>query len=83
MKQSWRLAKWDFFRLRQIQVGNPPPQADRQIADQRLLDFAEPPHEPGHGQAWNAVGEQEIDVFLHEKPFEPAGDRHVFVNFLR
>ena len=58
------LVKCVFLRLAQVEIGEQPPHADRQVAHQRLLDLAEPAHESRQQAARNAVGEQEIDVLL-------------------
>jgi hypothetical protein len=52
---------------------------DRGIPHQRLLDLAEPAHEPGQQSPRNAVGQQEIDVFLLHDPEELGVDRHAAV----
>src|SRR4051794_865689 len=49
-------------RLAQIQIGEEAPDADGQVADQRLLELAEPGEEAGCQPPGNAVGQQEIDV---------------------
>ena len=54
------------LRLAQVEVGEQPPEPDRQVAHERLLDLAEPAHEPGRQPPRNAVGQQEIEVFLLE-----------------
>ncbi len=56
-----------FLRLVQAQVGEQPPDRDRKVAHQRLLDPAEPAHEAGQQLARNAVGEQEIEVLLLQR----------------
>jgi hypothetical protein len=53
-----------FARLAEVKVGEQPPGRDRQLAHERLLDLAEPAHEPRHQTARNSVGEQEVDVLL-------------------
>ena len=53
-----------FARIAQVQIGEQAPDTDRQIADQRMLDLAEPAEEAGCQSSWDAVGQQEIDVFL-------------------
>jgi len=51
-------------RLVPVQIGKQPPDADRQIAYQRLLELAEPT-EAACGQASrDAIGQQEVDVFM-------------------
>ena len=51
-------------RLPQIEIGEEAPEADGDVPHQRLLDLAEPAHETRQQLARNAVGQQEIDVFL-------------------
>ena len=67
MKQSCRLRKRAFFASLQVEIGEQAPDADRQIAHQRLLDLAEPAHELRGQPARNAVGEQEVDVLLLQR----------------
>ena len=61
-------AELGLFGFAQIEVGEQPPERDREVADERLLDLAEPADELGRQPPRNAVGEQEIDVFLLEDP---------------
>ena len=57
-----------FFRLAQVQIRKEAPRCDRQIADERLLDLAEPAYELRGQSARNTVGDQEIQIFLGEQP---------------
>src|SRR5208282_20635 len=57
-------AELRLLRLPKVEVGKQPPQADRKVAYQRLFDTAEPADELGGEPARDAVGEQEIDIFL-------------------
>jgi hypothetical protein len=41
--------------------------------------LAEPAHEAGQGDAWDAVGEQEVDVFLAGDLAQGACEIHGFV----
>ena len=66
MKQSCMLLKLRLLRLAQVEIGEQAPDADRQVAHQRLLDLAEPAHEPGQQPARDAVGQQEVEVLLLE-----------------
>ena len=50
----------------QVQVGEELPHGDGGITHPGDLDPAEPAHEARGGDAGNAVGEQEVDVFVHE-----------------
>ena len=58
--------EFGLFRLAEIEVREQPPDRDRDIADQRLLDAAEPADELSRQPPRNAVGEQEINVLLLE-----------------
>ena len=75
-------AEIGFLRLRQIQIGKEPPQPDREVAHQRLLDPAEPAHELGQQPPGNAVGQQEIDVLLLKHTQHLGSQRHGPVNSL-
>src|SRR5262249_11029549 len=57
-------AKVLLLGLAQIQVAEKTPEPDRQVAQQRLLDPAEPTHEPRGQAARNSVGQQEVEVLL-------------------
>ena len=72
--------EFGLFRLRQIEVGKQPPAGDREVPHQRVLDLAEPTHESGDGSARNAVGQQEIQVFLLGPGGYEAFDCHESVN---
>jgi hypothetical protein len=54
--------------LAEIEPGEQPPQPDGRVADERLLDLAEPADEQRREPARNAVGQQEIEVLLREQP---------------
>jgi len=51
-------------RLRQVEIGKQPPAADRQVADQGVLDLAEPPHEAGQRRPRDAIGQEKVQIFL-------------------
>jgi len=51
-------------RLRQVEIGKQPPAGDRQVADQGVLDLAEPPHEPGQRRPRDAIGQEKVKIFL-------------------
>jgi hypothetical protein len=57
-------AKLPRLCLPQVEIGKQPPDADRNIANERQFDAAEPADELRDESARDAVGEQEIDVFL-------------------
>src|SRR5713101_1029677 len=59
VKQSCRLLK---LVLRASERSRPA--CDRQVADQGVFNLAEPPHEPGQGRPRDAVGQQEVQIFL-------------------
>src|SRR5208283_936568 len=62
-----------FLRVAQIEIGEQAPQADGRVAHPGLLDLAEPAHEDGERMARDAVGEEEVDVFLLHEIFERHG----------
>lgn len=51
-------------RLVQIEIGETAPDADRQIANQWMLQLAEPAEQAGGEASWDAVGQQKVDVFM-------------------
>jgi len=51
----------------QLQVAEQAPHRDRRTADQRMLDAAEPAHEAGERDAGDAVGQQEVQILLHQQ----------------
>ena len=55
----------------------------REIAHQGLLDPAEPAHEPGQQAPGDAVGQQEIDVFLLKHTQHLGSQCHGPVNSLK
>jgi hypothetical protein len=55
-----------FLRLAQVQIRKEAPRCDGQIADQRLLDLAEPAYELRGQSARNTVGEQKIQILVRE-----------------
>ena len=55
-----------FLGIAQVEHGEEFPRPERNVADEGLLDFAEPAHEAGHEQARDAVGEEEVKVLLLE-----------------
>jgi hypothetical protein len=63
-------------RVAQVQVGEQAPDAHRQVADERLLDPAEPADEARGQPPGDAVGEQEVDVLLHGDPRDRGAERH-------
>jgi hypothetical protein len=48
----------------QIEVGEKLPNTNRQITNQRVFDFAPSAHEACQSNAWNSVGEKEIQILL-------------------
>ena len=59
-------------RVREIDVAKQPPQRDREIAHERLLDLAEPAHETREQAARDTVGQKKVDVLL-QKHFCQSG----------
>ena len=51
-------------RFAQVELAEQPPQRQAQLAHQRLLDAAQPAGEQRQPAARQAVGEQEVQVFL-------------------
>jgi hypothetical protein len=76
-------AKPGLLGIAQIEIGKEAPDADRQIAEQRLLDPAEPAYEARGQPARNPVGEQKIDAVLFEGTQQAGSQRHASVNFRR
>ena len=70
-------------RLAQIEVGEQPPQGDAGGAQPGLLDAADPPHELRRPAARNAVGEQEIEVFLLREAADHGAHGHLSVTLLQ
>src|SRR5208282_2223032 len=73
-------AELRLLRLPQVEVGKQPPETDRNIANDRLFDAAEPADELRGKPARDAVGEQKIDIFLLQQAQELGADRHGVVN---
>jgi len=71
-----------FLGFLQIEIREEPPQADRYVAHQWMLDLAEPAHELGHQAPRDPVRQQEIDVLLLEHPQNPGMKCHPAVNSL-
>ena len=71
VKQSCMLLNLRLLGLAEVEVREQPPQPDRRVADQRLLDLAEPAHELRQQAPRDAVGQQEVDVLL----LKDLGDR--------
>src|SRR6185312_14162951 len=56
--------EFGFPGLRQVEIAEHPPAGDRGVPYKRILDLAEPAHEPGQRRARDAVGQQEVEVLL-------------------
>src|SRR5262249_1412187 len=69
-------AKVLFLGLAQIQVAEETPEPHRQVAQQRLLDPAEPAHELRDQAARNSVGQQEVEVLLRQQAQNLGSQRH-------
>ena len=63
-------------RLGQVQVSEQLPQANRRAGDPRVADFAQPANKPRQGNARDAVGQQEVDVFILENA-APSGQKRI------
>jgi hypothetical protein len=70
------------FRLRQVEVGKQPPAGDRGIAHKGVLDLAEPAHEARQRRPRDAVGQQEIEVFLLGQGGDHPPDCHQSVRWI-
>ncbi len=57
-------AKTRFTRLAEIKVREEAPDHYRQIADQWLLDPAEPANEAGQQTPGDSIGQQEVQILL-------------------
>jgi hypothetical protein len=60
--------KFLMLGIAQIQITEHAPNRHGRFDDPWMADLAPPTHEPGQGDAWNAVGQQEVQVFL-KHPF--------------
>ncbi|MEY9359066.1 hypothetical protein ABH994_001787 [Bradyrhizobium yuanmingense] len=67
-------------RLRQIEVGEQLPQRDREVPHQGILDLGEPAHEAGQRRAGDAVGQQEVEIFLLGERGDEGFDCHESVS---
>ena len=67
------------FRIAQIQLAELPPDRNRRVAHQRMLDLAEPTHKTRQRVTGNPVGEEEIQILLHQEAHHGATDSHVHV----
>ena len=72
-------AKFGVLGLAEIEIGEQPPSRDRKVANERLLDLAEPADELRRQPPRNAVGQEEINVFLLEDPKDLRPHRHGIV----
>ena len=62
--------------LAQIEIAEQAPDPDREVAHERLLDPAEPPHEAGGQTPRNAVGEEEVQILLLRELGQQRSHRH-------
>ncbi len=63
-------------RVAQVHVREQAPDPDREVSHERLLDPAEPADEPGREPSRDAVGQQEVEIFLLEHRGEARADGH-------
>ena len=61
------------LRVAEVEVGEQPPDGNRQPRQQRAADLAEAPHRACERDARDAVGEQEVQVLLLEEAAQRAG----------
>jgi len=68
------------FRVGEIDVAEQPPEADGGVADEGLLDPADPPHRPRREAAGQPVGEEEVQILLGADAAQRRTKRHHTVN---
>src|SRR5262249_35824908 len=76
-------AKLALARLAEVEIGEQAPGRDRELAHQRLLDLAEPAHEPRQQATWNPVREQKVNVLLLTDFCDGGTDCHETVRLPR
>ena len=57
-------AKRGLLRIAEVEIGEEAPDTEREAANQRMLDPAEPTHEPGRHSPGDPIGEKEVQVLL-------------------
>jgi hypothetical protein len=67
----------------EIELRKQPPASDREFAHQRVLDLAEPAHETRQSRPRDAVGQQEVQVFLLGQAGDQAPNCHESVSSRR
>ncbi len=65
------------LRIPKVEIGKQAPDRDRRASDQRTLDPAEPAEEARREPARNAIGQQEVDVFVLQDLREFGTKRHL------
>src|SRR5215467_8259135 len=65
-----------FFRFAEVQIRKKAPQCNGQIANEWLLDLAEPADELRGQSARNTVGQQKVQILLREQPQNLRSHRH-------
>ena len=63
----------------EVQIGDPLPRGNGQVAYPGRAPLAEPAHEAGECQAGNAVGQQEVQVFVSANFLQGVFDSHHFL----
>ena len=76
VKQSCRLLNSVFLASDRSRSENIRQQAIESVADQRVLDLAEPAHEARQRRPRDAVGQQEVEVLLLGQGGDQAPDCH-------
>ncbi len=71
-----KAGKTVFLGVTQIEVSEQFPTPQRKVANERVLNFAEPSHNDGHEQTRNTVGKEEIEGLLLENTISERGDVH-------
>jgi hypothetical protein len=68
-----------FLGLAEVEVAEQAPQEDAGRGEPRLLDPAQPTHELREPAPRNAVGQEEIDVFLLDDAIDQGAGSHLNV----
>src|ERR1700743_627976 len=72
-----------FLGLAEVEIGEQAPQKDTDRAQPRLLDPAQPTHELRQPASWNAVGQEEVDIFLLDDAIDQGAGSHLNVTRLQ
>ena len=61
-------------RIAQVQVGEQPPDTNRQLGQQGTLDPAEPAHQVRQPDSGYTIGQQKVQIFLQQQPIPECGN---------